>query len=405
MGSFMTYRNPRAHRGFTLIELLVVVAIIAILTSLLLPAVQAAREAARSADCQNNLRQLGIGLTLHSDTSGGFFCSGAFDWKRDGTIDEVSWVADLVRQGIPVNQMRCTTNTLQGSEVLNDLLSISTVSDFSCGVNPLGSLPQNLPDGTLALNVGRAILTGGDGVSSANPYLPDSPERIERIASTLEDGFGTNYVTTWWLVRARVKLNRFGQLVGPTSLGGVSCRFNNKERAATFGPLNLRLVESGTAPSSTIPLLADAQPGDISDAVLSSSVFDLTAGERLVESFTDGPVLNETMAPPAPPNGTVYGGLDGWSALWDSTLQDYRDFGPVHGGGRCNVLFFDGSVRTFTDQNGDGFLNNGFDPAAATGIPAGSSIGYASPDIDLPPAEIYSRYSLKLPLKANLDVQ
>mgnify|MGYP003681907479 CR=1 FL=1 len=72
--------SKRIHGGFTLVELLVVITIIGILISLLLPAVQAAREAARNAQCANNLKQLSLGALNHESAHGFFPTGGWGSW-------------------------------------------------------------------------------------------------------------------------------------------------------------------------------------------------------------------------------------------------------------------------------------------------------------------------------------
>lgn len=81
---FQSGNRTYQQLGFTLVELLVVIAIIGVLVALLLPAIQAAREAARNAQCKNNLRQIGIAMLNYESSNKTFPAGGwSFRWMGD----------------------------------------------------------------------------------------------------------------------------------------------------------------------------------------------------------------------------------------------------------------------------------------------------------------------------------
>jgi prepilin-type processing-associated H-X9-DG protein len=172
----------------------------------------------------------------------------------------------------------------------------------------------------------------------------------------------------------------------------------------------------------------DANVGDQKEAFSAAALGEFgAAGSRMVESFNDGParmtgsgatqtfdlwgpglvVHDGSVSPPTAASSIyfreqpppTYPATD--SSTWSGVgLQDYRDIGPVHAG-NANVLFADGSVRTFKDQNKDGYLNPGFqiDPAANK-----AAIGYTDGLVELPQLLIFSGVMLeKFNHKPNLD--
>ena len=93
-------RQRKQRMGFTLVELLVVIAIIGIMVSLLLPAVQAAREAARRMQCQNNLKQLGLAILTYESSHRGIPPAYITNTREDRVIHGVA-CADEYRNSHP----------------------------------------------------------------------------------------------------------------------------------------------------------------------------------------------------------------------------------------------------------------------------------------------------------------
>jgi len=128
--------------GFTLIELLVVIAIIAVLISLLLPAVQSAREAARRAQCINNLKQLGLAMANYESTNG-CFPQGSF-WIQPASLGFTwrhAWshnvgLLPFMEQSQIFNAFNSNVNIF---DVQNDTINGVGISTLWCPSDPLVS--------------------------------------------------------------------------------------------------------------------------------------------------------------------------------------------------------------------------------------------------------------------------
>ncbi|MDG3008212.1 DUF1559 domain-containing protein [Paludisphaera mucosa] len=345
----MTRSLRRRRSGFTLIELLVVIAIIAVLIGLLLPAVQAAREAARRMQCTNNLKQMGLAVhsfhDIHQTLPNMSFCGGGCEDTNPGmqniyyrfrhypvAFELLPYIEqNNLYNSFNLNLAATSTVPVAANGLANATLARSPLSVFLCPSMPPPLNPVYADYASYGWNRGNCEVNspaqGGDIYKPGQAYgfTPSNGVFISRMDAGLDYPTGVTLAArhvadpTWWQPDNTYRIG-FKSITDGLSNTIAAGEMHNILKGYTTTTVNSVSIGATPVPSGG-PIAWGSSGGDYYSEGRTTVPMNTLTGPYYARTITDPAALRDILY-----KGPIY------------------SFRSMHPGG-CNFLLCDGSVK------------------------------------------------------------